>query len=227
MFSLDRSHLVPLGDIEPPHLRRLVDYWWSLEVDGLPSLADLDARRIQVEPGRVHLLRVEGPNRFRFLHYGATVTNPDARDMSGLTTADYEDKAFGALVTAHYQEAVDARQPVCRRVSAHWNAADYDYIRLTMPFGLHRQRVEFLIVCTHRIAVPGALERPPGPSPDPAVLRDTMERSRRLAAQIHGHEIGVGLEGIAAAAELRFAESVELAVRRGREDDASLQPIEE
>ena len=202
MFSLDQADRVAVGSIPVPTLARLVEYWRKLQVDALPSLSDLDPKLVLVEPGRVHLLRVEAPGLFRFLHYGASVTNPDARDMTGLTTADYEDHAFGELVRAHYQEAVDERQPVCRLVKGSWNGAEYRYMRLTLPFGLHGKKVEFLVVCTHRIAVPEVLDRHPNLDMDPAKLREISQRSRRLAAQVNGHDVGVGLEGVAIAADL-------------------------
>jgi hypothetical protein len=215
LFSLDQADRVAVGSIPVPTLARLVEYWRKLQVDALPSLSDLDPRLVLVEPGRVHLLRVEAPGLFRFLHYGASVTNPDARDMTGLTTADYEDHAFGELVRAHYQEAVDERQPVCRLVKGSWNGAEYRYMRLTLPFGLHGKKVEFLVVCTHRIAVPEVLDRHPNLDMDPAKLREISQRSRRLAAQVNGHDVGVGLEGVAIAADLRFAEATLLAVKNG------------
>jgi len=215
LFNLDQADRVAIESIPVPTLARLFEYWRKLKVEALPSLADLDPRLVLVEPGRVHLLRVEGQGLFRFLHYGASVTNPDARDMTGLTTAEYEDSSFGDLVRAHYQEAVDAREPVCRLVKAHWNGADYRYMRLTLPFGLHGKKVEFLVVCTHRIAVPQVLDRHPDVNVDPAKLRDISQRSRRLAAQVNGHDVGVGLEGVAIAADIRFAEATMLAVQNG------------
>jgi hypothetical protein len=154
-------------------------------------------------------VRVEG-SRFRFLHYGAAVTNPDARDMRGLTTRDYEDRAFADLVTAHYAEGVTARRPVCRAVRAAADGDVYDYVRVVAPFGLDGDVVEFLVIGTERIAIPAKYERHDEP-PDPETLRGAVERTRRLARQVSGTEAGIALAGLAAAAALHFSEAMRMA----------------
>lgn len=208
-FRLIDTALISCAEVPTGPLAALVSYWTQLSEDGLPSLADADPDRLQVIPGRIHLVRVEG-NRFRFLHYGAAVTNPGRRDMRGLTTQDYEDAAFGDLVTAHYAEGVSARRPVCRAVRAAVDGDVYDYLRVVAPFGLEGDRVEFLVIATERIAIPARCERT-GERPDPETLRDTLEKTRRLARQISGTEAGVALAGLAAAAALHFSEALRLA----------------
>ncbi|WP_293865059.1 hypothetical protein [uncultured Alsobacter sp.] len=193
-------------------LSALVDYWRLMAEDGLPCLSEAEPDRLQVLPGRIHLVRVER-DAFRFLHYGAAVTNPDARDMCGLTTRDYEDHAFGELVTAHYAEGVSARRPVCRAIRAAVDGDVYDYVRVVAPFGLGGDSVEFLVIGTERIAVPARCERA-GDEADPETLRATLERTKRLARQISGTEAGVALAGIAAAAALHFSEAMRMAALR-------------
>lgn len=141
------------------------------------------------------------------------MTNPGRRDMRGLTTQDYEDGAFGALVTAHYAEGVSERIPVCRAVRAVVDGEVHDYVRVVAPFGLEGDTVEFLVIATERIAIPAHCERT-GESPDPETLRDTVEKTRRLARQISGTEAGVALAGLAAAAALHFSEALRLASAR-------------
>lgn len=187
--------------------------WHRLGVDGLPSLRDVDPYRIQVAPGRVHLVAVEGDGRFRFLHYGSRVTNPDARDMTGLTTHDYEDKTFAEIVTAHYREATVARRPICRALRAAWRGQTYDYMRLVAPFGLDDEAVAFLLVATHRMVIPADLERPDGGA-EPETLRASVERTRRLAREFIDDPAHVALEGLAAAAALHFAEATAEALAR-------------
>lgn len=213
-FTLIETVQIASGDVPTRALAALVAYWGQLAEDGLPSLAEADPDRLQVVPGRIHLLRVED-GRFRFLHYGAAVTNPDARDMRGLTTRDYEDRAFGELVTAHYAEGVDARRPVCRAVRASIDGDVYDYVRVVAPFGLGSETVEFLVIATERISVPVRFERT-GEAADPESLRENVDRTRRLARQISGTEAGVTLAGLAAAAALHFSEALRLA--SGRRD---------
>ncbi len=93
MFQLECSYIIDERPLPAPELETLRAYWSTLRVDdALPCLQDVDPYRVQVTPGRVHLVAVEEGWRFRFLHYGSRVTNPDARDMTGLTTEDYEDR---------------------------------------------------------------------------------------------------------------------------------------
>jgi hypothetical protein len=210
-FRLIETRIVTKDCVAAAPLAALMAYWARLaEDDGLPSLADADPERLQVMPGRVHLVRVEADHRFRFLHYGATVTNPDARDMRGLTTADYVDQAFGRLVTTHYAEAVAMRQPVCRTVRAAVRSDVYAYERVVAPFGLDGDAVEFLVIATQREQVPADLLRH-DPSPDPMTLREDLERTRRLARQITGTDSAVTLAGLATAAALHFSEATRLA----------------
>lgn len=213
-FTLIATVPIACGQVPTRPLSALVTYWNQLAEDGLPSLADADPDRLQVIPGRIHLVRVED-GRFRFLHYGAAVTNPDARDMRGLTTRDYADRAFGELVTAHYAEGVQARRPVCRAVRASVDGDLYDYVRVVAPFGLGADTVEFLVIATERIAVPARFERV-GEKADPQTLRENVERTRRLARQISGTDAGVTLAGLAAAAALHFSEAMRMA--SGRRD---------
>ena len=213
-FTLIETVQIASSEAPTRPLAALVAYWEQLAEDGLPSLAEADPDRLQVIPGRIHLVRVDG-GRFRFLHYGAAVTNPDARDMRGLTTHDYEDRAFADLVTAHYAEGVQARRPVCRAVRASVDGDLYDYVRVVAPFGLGAESVDFLVIATERIAIPARFERT-GEKADPETLRGNVERTRRLARQISGTEAGVTLAGLAAAAALHFSEAMRMA--SGRRD---------
>jgi len=213
VFRLDSTHVVETLPLPAPELETMRDCWSRLASDGLPSLRDVDPYRVQVTPGRVHLVAVEGGGRFRFLHYGSRVTNPDARDMTGLTTLDYDDKGFADVVTAHYAEGAEARRPICRAVRAVWRGQTYDYMRLVAPFGLDDETVSFLLVATHRMSIPADLERPGGDTP-PETLRAAVDRTRRLAREFIDDPAHVALEGLAAAAALHFAEATAAVLRR-------------
>ncbi|MHB2168741.1 PAS domain-containing protein [Alsobacter sp. R-9] len=207
MFELACSFVVEERPLPAPELEVMRADWDRLRDEGLPSLRDIDPVRIQVQPGRVHLVAVEPGPRFRFLHYGSRVTNPDARDMTGLTTLDYDDKGFAEVVTRHYREAADLGRPVCRALRASWKGQVYDYMRLVAPFGLDDDdRVAFLLVATHRIAIPAALDRA-ADTATPETLRVAVERTRRLASQMSDDPAHVALEGLATAAALHFAEA--------------------
>ncbi len=213
-FRLASSYVVEEVPLPAPELEVMRADWERLRADGLPSLRDVDPYRIQVTPGRVHLVAVESGPRYRFLHYGARVTNPDARDMTGQTTDDYDDKAFGRVVTAHYGEAVAARRPMCRALRALWRDEAYDYVRLVAPFALDDEdTVAFLLVATHRVAVPESLDRVRERT-EPETLRAAVERTRRLAREFGSDPAHVALEGLAAAAALHFAEATAAATGR-------------
>lgn len=213
-FVLHETVLLDTEAIPSPPLRALAAYWEALRDDeALPSLRDVEPDRAQVLPGRVHLVRVEGPRRFRFLHYGTAVTNPGARDMAGLTTQDYDDPAFGALVTEHYAEAVAAARPLCRAIRASQGGSTYDYVRVVAPFTLDGDGVNFLLVATQRLCVPAGLDRPARPV-DLGTLRDAVDRTRRLSLQVSSGEAAVTLAGLAAAAALHFAEATLIASGR-------------
>lgn len=215
VFRLACSYILEEIPLPAPELEVMRADWQRLRLDGLPSLRDVDPYRIQVTPGRVHLVAVEAGQRFRFLHYGSRVTNPDGRDMTGLTTADYDDKGFSEVVTAHYAEAVANRRPVCRALRAVWKGEAYDYVRLVAPFALEDEDiVAFLLVATHRIAIPESLHRRPALA-EQETLRIAVERTRRLAREFIGDPAHVALEGLAAAAALHFAEATAAATRRG------------
>lgn len=66
-FRLIETVRISCDTVPTDPLAGLVSYWMQLSEDGLPSLADADPDRLQVIPGRIHPVRVEG-NRFRFLN---------------------------------------------------------------------------------------------------------------------------------------------------------------
>jgi len=108
---------------------------------------------------RLHVLDVCGPLQFRYRLYGTRVTNPDLADMTGKLTTDYRDKSFGALVTKHLAECVEAAAPVCREVVAVKNGLPYSYRRLVLPWSNDGVCVSKLMVSPHRILVPEELDR--------------------------------------------------------------------
>jgi hypothetical protein len=210
MFEFLSSHEIDLADIPDGRLRRLKQAWddWR-EWRDMPPLSRFDAASLGENVGRTHLVEVLGPT-FRFLHYGAMVTNPDAMDMGGRTTADYRDQGFRALVESHYGEVAKLARPICRVVIGRMDGQPYEYIRLVLPLGQHGE-VTFLIVGTQRRRVPAALDRPLK-APTPAeTLRSQAEKSRRLARGIGDVQTRSALEAIAVACEMRAAEVERLA----------------
>lgn len=153
-FVLIEDRAEALDAIAAPRLRRLLDYWsGACAGRAMPARADIDPLGLREHMGRIHMLEVLGPGRFRFRIYGSGMTNPDVRDMTGLTTDDYEDKAFGALVTRHYKSCVEAKAPVYHCVLGELDALPYEYARLTLPLSSDGTSVDMLLASAHRIRV--------------------------------------------------------------------------
>lgn len=119
----------------------------------MPTRADIDPLELREHLGRLHLLDVIGPNLFRFRLYGSGVTNPNVADMTGRTTQDYADTAFGALVTRHYQVCVAERAPVYHEVRGTLADEPYEYSRLTLPLSSDGVSVDMLLASPHRLHV--------------------------------------------------------------------------
>jgi hypothetical protein len=124
----------------------------------MPRRGDVDLLDIRDgNVGRMHMLRVDAPGVFRYMLYGGQVTNPDRLDMTGKTTQEYEDRAFGRMVTDHLEGCVSEAQPICYRISAVVRNLPYQYVRLVMPLG--DAQIDYLWVGTQRIQVDAAMDR--------------------------------------------------------------------
>lgn len=160
MFTLNKAERIDAADIPNAILRHLHDYWAGQRGDRtMPSRLDLDLLEVRDNIGRMHVLDVEGPERFRYRLYGGRVTNPDRAEMTGRTTMDYDDKNFARMVTAHLQECVAAKAPICYRIDGAVDGHPYRYIRLVLPLSDDGTAVSTLLVGTQRIEVDPALER--------------------------------------------------------------------
>lgn len=154
MFCLIEDRREPLESIPEERLRRLLAFWREKQVGrAMPSRADIDPFEMQEHLGRLHLLDVVGPNLFRFRLYGSGVTNPDVVDMTGRTTREYSNLAFGAVVTRHYQVCVDEKVPVYHEVYGTLGDAPYEYTRLTLPLSSDGMNVDMLLVSPHRMRI--------------------------------------------------------------------------
>jgi hypothetical protein len=79
--------------------------------------------------------------------------------MKGRTTVDYEDRAFGALVTRHLGECVREGRPICYDIRAELDGEPYEYTRLTLPLSLDGNRVDMILAGTLRGVVPKRVMR--------------------------------------------------------------------
>lgn len=161
-FSLISEERLPLSQLSSTShpLGRLLHYWRSKCADrAMPRRSDIDPTEFRSNLGRVHLLAVEGADRFCYRVYGSNVTNPDAADMTGKTTRDYKDKSFADLVTRHLAQCVAERQPICMRVNGTMGDEPYVYERISLPLSQDAATVTELLVGTHRVRIPDKVLR--------------------------------------------------------------------
>jgi hypothetical protein len=210
MFSPISSSIIPAEDLPTKALKTLNDHWSETRFGALPRLKDLDPSLVGLMAGRVHLMHVQPGGAYRFLHYARATTNPDGLNMSGRTTADYADRVFGAMVEEHYGEAVRLGRPVCRKIAARWRGQPYEYVRLTMPYSADGgPKVVFLVVASHRLTIPGELDRDEGP-PDESEsqrLAATIASTARASQLTSDPEMLAALDAIEVAAEIRLVEA--------------------
>ena len=167
MFYVKSDNCMPLDAIADPRLRRLLDYWRRLCAGRpLPAQGDIDLAALDEHWSRLHILEVLGPCRFLYRVYASAVTNPDVCDMTGLTTGDYKDLAFGEMVTRHLRHCVEQRTPVYRHIVASLGGQVYEYFRLILPLADDADGVGMLLASPARVAVPVGLPSRQTPAAD-------------------------------------------------------------
>jgi PAS domain-containing protein len=154
------TRIDPSSGLMPPALATLFSYWSGKRgSEIMPPRSAFDPTELRSNAGRMHWLVVEGPDVFRYRVYGSRVTNPDAADMTGRTTQDYRDQAFGDLVTRHLGECVRERAAICYDIRAQLDGAPYEYIRIALPFTENGADVSHILVGTLRGTVPKQVMR--------------------------------------------------------------------
>jgi hypothetical protein len=161
MFEIVSDRLIPVNAMADERLRRLLEYWIALRGSRLmPSWSEVMLSELGEHLERLHVLSYERPGRFRFLRHGGGVTNPDIRDMTGLTTQDYRDPRFGGLVTRHYQECANGRAPIYRHVIARLSGEPYEFYRLILPLSDDGLRANILLASPAPVTIPRSLPLP-------------------------------------------------------------------
>ena len=159
-FQVIEEHLVPIDRISDAGLAALVSYWQRKK--GGRAFAfrrDIDPTEISELLGNIRLVDIEDQDTFRFRLYGSNATNPDQRDMTGLTTHDYEDKAFGDIVTRHYAMVAGDEVARCWHIKAQVESGEYEYLRIVLPISRNEKTVDALLVHSVRIKNPFVLWR--------------------------------------------------------------------
>ena len=158
MFRLVNDKQLPIDAVDHTRLVRLLDYWHT-RCDGrrMPRRADIDPLDLREHIGRIHLIDVLGASSFRYRVYGSRITNPDLTDMTGKTTADYRDIAFGSVTTRHYQSCVEQRAPVYYHVLGDIDSSTFEFTRLVLPLSSTGTGVDMLISSPNRLIIPVGL----------------------------------------------------------------------
>jgi len=157
-FRLREERSIPLDDIPDTKLAALVAYWKRKKGKRPFALRrDIDPTEIVNQLGQIRLVDIEDDNVFRFRLYGSQATNPDKFDMTGRTTLEYQDKAFGEMVTRHYTEVAKDGIPRCWHIKGRVDAGAYEYLRLALPISGNEKTIDGLLVSSARIKNPNLL----------------------------------------------------------------------
>lgn len=159
-FKIVDERVIPLADLPSEELTQFVAHWNRIRGDRpFPLRGDFDPTEIPKLLQRVRLVDIEPNGVFRFRLYSTTATNPDQRDMTGLTTDDYRDKGFAAMVTRHYATVAEDGEPRCWHIKASVESGEYEYIRVVLPLSRKGEACDMLLVKSIRITNPFVLWR--------------------------------------------------------------------
>lgn len=151
-FKLTAERLFPLDDIPDTNLAALVEYWKRKKGNRLFALhRDIDPAEIVQLLSHIRLVDIEDDGVFRFRLYGSQATNPDKVDMTGRTSLDYDDKAFGEMVTRHYAAVARDGNARCWHIKARIDAGAYQYFRVVLPISRNEKTIDGLLVKSARI----------------------------------------------------------------------------
>lgn len=151
-------------DIASERLKRLLAYWNAKRGDrAMPARRDIAPEEMREHLGRLDLLDVEAPATFRYRLHGSITAYRDRRNMTGMTTGEYTDTAFGDMLTRHLRECVDTATPAYRHFVAQQGDEHWEYFRLVLPLSEDGTHVNMLLVSSLRSAKPLA-SAPPVPA---------------------------------------------------------------
>jgi hypothetical protein len=118
-----------------PDLVRVRGYWEGKRGDRFaPRRADIDpADLVEVLP-RVMLADVRpDPLEFRYRLSGTGIADIHGREHTGKSPRDLTPPAYGALIHAHYCEAVRRREPLLHLIMLDTDERSRSYARLLLP----------------------------------------------------------------------------------------------
>ena len=120
-----------------PELSRVLAYWTLNRGDRFaPRRADIDPADLVESLSRITLsdvLRNDGDLDFRYRLCGTEICTTHWRDPTGQAPRDMKPPAFGALLYAHYVEAVRRRTPMLHLIMIGTPETSRSYVRLMLP----------------------------------------------------------------------------------------------
>jgi hypothetical protein len=121
-----------------PELTRMLEYWRSKCGDRFaPRRADIDPVDFVESLSRVTLSDVlragDAPPEFRYRLTGTEICTTHWRDPTGAGVRDMKPPAYGALLHAHYTEAVRRRVPRLHLIALSTIDKARSYVRLLLP----------------------------------------------------------------------------------------------
>jgi hypothetical protein len=144
---------LPLSEVAPDTLRRMLDYWRSKCREGrLPGRRDIDPLEFPWALGLVCLLDVERePLRFRYRLDGTTIAERHGEDFTGRTTDEVRPDFYAAMLRRHMSEVVDGKLPTCYRISIRYGANARTYVRLALPLARDGVNVDMVLTISDRL----------------------------------------------------------------------------
>ena len=122
---------------EYPELSRVLAYWHRQRGDRFaPARADIDPADLVESLSRVTLsdvIRNGDALEFRYRLAGTEICTTHWRDPTGEGPRDMLPPAFGALLQAHYEEAVHRRAPMLHLILLSAPDQARSYVRLLLP----------------------------------------------------------------------------------------------
>ena len=129
-----------LASPDYPELSRVLDYWNLKRGDRFaPRRADIDPVDLVESLSRITLSDVfrSGPGEagldFRYRLAGTEICTAHYRDPTGEAPRDMRPPAYGALLHAHYIEAVRRRCPMLHLIALSTTDKARSYVRLMLP----------------------------------------------------------------------------------------------
>jgi hypothetical protein len=130
-----------------PDLQRVLAYWQRKRGGRLaPSRTDIDPAELVAVLPRIMLADVlSDPLDFRYRLSGTGIRNIHGNDMTGRSPRTLEPPAYGALIFAHYCEAVRRREPLLHLIVLDAYQRSRSYARLLLPLSSDGEHITMLM----------------------------------------------------------------------------------